>query len=101
MAVTLAQAATLSQNQLQRGGLKTFVQLNPILDRLPILQIEGNAYAYNKEATLPAMEFRAVNTAYTEATGTFSQATEGLVILGGDADVDTFIQATRSNVNDQ
>ncbi len=101
MAVTLAQAATLSQNQLQRGVIETFVQVSPILDRLPLMTIEGNAFAYNSEGTLPGVEFRAVNGQYTESTGVVNQATESLVILGGDADVDTFIVKTRGNVNDQ
>jgi hypothetical protein len=65
------------------------------------LPIEGNAYAYNEEATLPGVEFRAVNSAYAESTGTVNQRTETLVILGGDADVDTFIAQTRGNLNDQ
>lgn len=101
MAVTLAQAATLSQNDLQAGVLERFLIESPILDRLPLKPIDGNAYAYNAEATLPGVEFRAVNAAYSESTGTVVQASESLVILGGDADVDTFIQATRSNLNDQ
>lgn len=101
MAVTLAQAAVLSEDDLQRGVIETFVQESPVLDRLPLLFIEGNAYAYNKEATLPGVAFRGVNEAYTESTGTFVQATETLAILGGDADVDRFIQQTRSNLNDQ
>lgn len=101
MAVTLAQAATLSQNDLQAGVLETFVRESVILDRIPFMDIEGNAYAYNEEATLPGVEFRAVNAGYTESTGTVNQKTESLVILGGDADVDTFVQKTRSNINDQ
>jgi hypothetical protein len=101
MAVTLAQAALLSENDLQAGVLERFIIESPVLDRLPLKPIEGNAYAYNAEATLPGVEFRAVNAAYTESTGTVVQASESLVILGGDADVDTFIQATRSNLNDQ
>jgi len=101
MAVTLPQAAVLSQNNLQRGVIETFVQESVILDRLPLMGIEGNAYAYNKEATLPGVQFRSVNEAYTESTGTFVQATESLVIMGGDADVDTFIVKTRGNLNDQ
>lgn len=101
MAVTLAQAAVLSDNDLQRGVIETFVQASPILDRLPLMTIEGNAYAYNKEATLPGVSFRSVNEAYTESTGTVVQATESLVILGGDADVDRFIVQTRGNLNDQ
>lgn len=101
MAVTLAQAATLSQNDLQRGVIEIFVQESPILGSIPFMDIEGNAYAYNEEAALPGIEFRAVNSAFTESTGSFNQRTESLVIMGGDADVDTFIQKTRSNLNDQ
>ena len=101
MAVTLAEAALLSENDLQRGVIETFVQASPILDRIPLMNIEGNAYAYNKEATLPGVAFRSVNEAYTESTGTVVQATESLVILGGDADVDRFIVQTRGNLNDQ
>lgn len=101
MALSLSDAAVASQNDLQRGVIEVFVNNSVILDRIPMLEIEGNAYAYNKEATLPGVEFRAVNNAYTESTGTIVQATESLVILGGDADVDRFIQQTRSNLNDQ
>jgi hypothetical protein len=101
MAVTLAQAALLSQNSLQRGVIETFVQESPVLDRLPLLTIQGNAYAYNEEATLPGVAFRSVNEAYTESTGTVNQKSESLVILGGDADVDRFIVQTRGNINDQ
>src|SRR4051794_29514048 len=98
MAQTLAQAALLSQNDLQRGVVETFVQESVVLDRIPLIPIEGNAYAYDSEATLPGVEFRAVNSAYSESTGTVVQATESLVILGGDADVDTFIVKTRGNI---
>lgn len=101
MAVTLAQAALLSTDDLQRGVIETFVQTSPILDRLPLMTIEGNAYAYNKEATLPGVAFRLVNEPYVESTGTVVQASESLVILGGDADVDKFIVQTRGNLNDQ
>jgi hypothetical protein len=101
MAVTLAQAAVLSQNQLQRGVIETFVQLSPVLDRLPLIEIQGNAYAYDSEGTLPGIAFRLVNEAYTESTGVVNQTTESLVIMGGDADVDRFIVQTRGNLNDQ
>lgn len=101
MAITLTEAAKLSTTDLQKGVLETFVQTSPVLDRLPMLEIEGNAYAYNSEATLPGVEFRAVNGSYLESTGTVNQKSETLAILGGDADVDRFIQQTRSNLNDQ
>lgn len=101
MALTLAEAAVLSSNMLARGVMETFVIESPVLDRLPLMNIEGNAYQYNLEATLPGVAFRAVNEAYVESTGTFNQKTEGLTILGGDADVDRFIVQTRGNLNDQ
>jgi hypothetical protein len=101
MALTLVEAAKLSQDDLQRGVLETFVQESSVLDRIPFLTIQGNAYAYNEEATLPGVEFRAVNGSYTESTGTVNPKSEKLVILGGDADVDRFIVQTRGNLNDQ
>lgn len=101
MAVTLAQAATLSSNMVQRGVIQTFIEESPVLDRLPLMEIEGNAYAYRRESTLPGIAFRAVNAAYTESTGAFSELTESLAIMGGEADVDRFIQQTRSNLEDQ
>jgi hypothetical protein len=100
-AVTLAEAAKLSDTKLKQGIVQTFRIESPILDRIPFLEIDGNAYAYNEEAALPGVEFRAVNASYSESTGTVNQKTETLVILGGDADVDRFIQKTRSNLNDQ
>lgn len=101
MAITLVEAAKLSQSYLQRGVIETFIQNSPILDRIPFMNIEGNAYAYNSEGTLPGVAFRGVNESYTESTGTVNQATESLKILGGDADVDRFIVKTRGDINDQ
>lgn len=101
MAITLAESAKLSQTYLQRGVIETFIQASPILDRIPFMPIEGNAFAYNEEAALPGVAFRAVNGSYTESTGTVNQKSESLVILGGDADVDRFIAKTRGDLNDQ
>jgi hypothetical protein len=101
MALTLVESAKLSTTDLQRGVIEMFVIEGAVLDQIPMLEIQGNAYSYNEEAALPGVEFRAVNAGYTESTGTVNQKTEGLVILGGDADVDRFIVQTRSNLNDQ
>ena len=101
MAVTLAQAAAASSNMLQRGVIQIFIDESPILDRLPFMSIEGNAYQYTKEASLPGSAVRAVNAGYTEATGAVVNATVGLKIFGGDADVDRFIARTLGNLMDQ
>ena len=101
MALTLAQAASQATDQLQRGVMETILTSSFVLDRLPFETIDGNSYKYWMEATLPGAEFRAVNASYAESTGTLTSATESLVILGGDADVDRFLQLTRSNLVDQ
>lgn len=101
MALTLVQAAVVSRDQLAAGVMQVFTSNSYILDRLAFETIEGTAYKYFQESALPGAEFRAVNAAYSESTGTFTSATEGLAILGGDADVDRFIQLTRSDQIDQ
>lgn len=100
-AVTLVEAAKLATTELQAGVVETFIINSPVLERAQLLEIQGNAYAYNEEATLPGVEFRAVNGTYAEATGTVNQKSETLVILGGDADVDRYVIQTRGNLNDQ
>lgn len=101
MPITLAESAKLSQDMLQRGVIETIIEDSPILETLPFITVEGNSYKYNQENTLGAAAFYAVNGAWAEATATFTEKTASLAILGGDADVDNFIQRTRSNVNDQ
>ena len=101
MAVTLSEAAVLSTNMLQRSVIETFVENSSVLDRLPLMEIEGNAYAYNRESALPGIAFRSVNEGYTESTGAFAPFTESLKIFGGDADVDRFIVQTLGNLADQ
>lgn len=96
MAVTLAQAAINEPDPVRRGALESAVQVSNVWDRLPFEGIEGNAYAYDKDKILPGTAFRTVNEAYIESTGVVNQDTERLVILGGDADVDRFIQSTFS-----
>lgn len=94
MAVTFAQAAALETNPVRRGALETAMAVSLVWDRLPFENIEGNSYAYDKDKVLPGTGFRTVNEAYVESTGVINQDTERLVILGGDADVDQFIEKT-------
>lgn len=101
MALTLAQAAAASSDMLARGVIETIIPDSPFLTSLRFSEIEGNAYSYKTEASIGGAEFRAVNAGYTESTGTFGSASESLVILGGDYDVDRFLIATRSNLVDQ
>lgn len=94
MAVTFAQAAALQGDPLRKGALEVATEVSNVFDRIPWEQINGNAYAYPKDRVLPGTAFRTVNEAYTESTGVVNQAVETLTILGGDADVDRFIEKT-------
>ncbi len=100
MALTLAEAAKLSNDMILRGVIETIVLDSPILQALPFIEITGNGLTYNRENTMPAAAFFNVGDTWTEATPTFSQITATLSIVGGDADIDNFLLTTRSNVQD-
>ena len=100
MALTLAEAAKLSNDMLLVGVIETIVKESPILQVLPFIEIVGNGLTYNQEATAPAAAFYDVGDVWTESTPTFEQKTAQLKILGGDADIDNFLLATRSNIQD-
>jgi hypothetical protein len=100
MALTLAEAAKLSNDMLMQGVVETIVKDSPVLQRLPFIEISGNGLTYNQELTLPDIDFYDVGDTWTESTPTFQQLTANLKIMGGDADVDNFLKSTRSNVQD-
>ncbi len=100
MALTLAEAAKLSNDTLLAGVVETIIKDSPILQRLPFIEIVGNGLTYNREATAPSAAFFDVGDTWTESTPTFTQVTTNLKIMGGDADIDNFLIATRSNLQD-
>lgn len=100
MALTLIEAGKLTQDLLLRGVIETIVSESSVLGYLPFMDITGNALTYNQEATLPTAAFYSVGDTWTEDTPTFAQRTARLAILGGDADVDNFLQQTYANPTD-
>ena len=100
MALTLAEAAKLSNDLLLAGVIESIIKESPVLQRLPFIEITGNGLTYNRENVAPTAAFYAVGDAWTESTPTFTQVTTSLTILGGDADVDNYLKATRSNIQD-
>ena len=98
MALTLAEGAKLSNDILLQGVVETIVKDSPILQELPFIEIVGNGLTYNQEKTLPSIDFYDVGDTWAESTPTFEQITANLKIMGGDADVDNFLKATRSNL---
>jgi HK97 family phage major capsid protein len=64
------------------------------------MEVTGTSVRYAREATMPAAAFYAPNGTWTEAAPTFTQHNAYLSILGTDADVDNFLQATYADTND-
>src|SRR3972149_2752934 len=100
MALTLAEAAKLSNDVLLAGIIETIIKDSPVLQRPPFIEVVGNGLTYNREATAPSAAFFDVGDTWTESTPTFTQQTVSLKIMGGDADIDNFLIATRSNLQD-
>jgi hypothetical protein len=100
MALTKTQASALSNDMLLRGVVETIVRDSAILTFLPFMEVTGTAVRYTRETTLPTTNFYLVGDTWTEATPTWTSATAELKILGGDADVDNFLQATYTDTND-
>ena len=100
MALTLAEAAKLSNDLLLTGVIESIIKESPVLQTLPFIEIVGNGLTYNRENVAPTASFYVVGDAWAESTPTFTQVTTSLTILGGDADVDNYLKATRSNIQD-
>ena len=100
MALTLTESAKLSNDMLLSGVVETIVNESPVLQHLPFIEIVGNSLTYNRENAAPTVAFYDVGDTWDESTPTFTQVTAILKILGGDADVDNYVAATRSNIQD-
>ncbi len=100
MPMTLADSNLLSLPMMTRGVIDTIVQESRILQLLPFQDVVGNSYLYNQELTLSTVAFYAPNDNWSEGTLTVQQKVAHLSILGGNADVDSFLERTYANVND-
>ena len=97
--LTLLEAAKLVQDPLKRGVIEIFPRTSPVLERLPFFNVNGQAYKYNIEETLPGIAFRGINESYTEDTGVVNPAVEALYIMGGLSKVDRALIKTQGNIN--
>jgi len=99
MANTIVEYEYLATDQLKAGIAKTIVTESPWLRYLPFIEIVGNNLLYNMETLEAAADFYSVGEQWVEGTPTWEQRSTELAILGGDADVDSFIQQTRKDQN--
>lgn len=102
MALSLAQAALLSQDKLVRGVVETLLKDSPLLTKLEFASLEGNALAINREDqdNMGSAAFYGADEEITTSEGQVLPATFSLYSLIGEADVPNLYQKTRSNKND-
>lgn len=100
MSLTLSEAAKLSNDVLLKGVIETVIKESVVLQKMPFADIQGNTLTYNRENVAATAAFFDVGDTWTESTPTFTQLTAALKILGGDADVDNYVKATRQNIQD-
>lgn len=97
MATTLIEASRIAAGRddvYSATIIELYARSSDLLRVLPFESIPGNSYAFNREKTLPRVDFRGVNQGYTEGTGELETITDTLTIAGGDVDVDRFIVKT-------
>lgn len=90
--LTLLEAAKLNPGEVLRNSIiEHFAATSDLLRVLPFLDVQGGAYVYNLEGTLPGVAFRGVNEGYTPSAGIMNPQTERLRIGGGELVVDKAI----------
>ena len=94
--LTLLESAKLhGGDEYAQAITELYAETSDILRVLPFRTIQGNAYHYNVETTLPGIAFRGVNGSWTAGAGIVNPETEHLTISGGEVDVDRFLVKTQ------
>jgi hypothetical protein len=101
--LTLAQAANISQDMLVQGIVLEFITYDLFASQLPFVAADGKALVYTRELTDPKTTVGYLDVAGTVVSSapTYTQISQPLGRIAGDAEVDGFEQITMSNVNDQ
>jgi hypothetical protein len=101
MPLLRVEAERLSNNFLESGVITEIIDRDQMLALLPFVQVNNKAYVYNREKTLPGVEWLDPNDAIAESAATFEEVVAKLRILAGDVDVDNFLRETMGDTNDQ
>ena len=72
MALTLTEAAKLSNDVVLQGVIETVVKESPVLSLLPFIDMVGNALTYNRENAMASAAFFDVGDTWSESTPTFT-----------------------------
>ena len=100
MALTLSDAQKMTNNVMVQGIIETLITESAVLRYLPFLQINGQSLVYNQEASSSGSAWYGVGDTWVEQAVTVTQKITGLKTLGGDVDVDNFLNQTFRNPNE-
>ena len=98
-AQTLAQMNLMTFSPLLAGIRDEIIEESPMLARLPFVDFSGNAFAYDRESTLPSPSFYEVDEVIPSQNQTVTQVTIALRMIAGATDVPG-LSDTKDNVND-
>lgn len=101
MALLRAEAEKLSQNQVVQGIIEEIITVNEMFALLPFAKVDGKAYLYKRENTLPTVAYLDPSEDVPESAATFTEVVTKLRILIGDVDVDKFLNETMSDTETQ
>jgi hypothetical protein len=91
MAVTLLQAALdqrMGMNPREGTLIQMFDYVNPIINSAPAEAIDGFWDDYEQVNTLPTVQWRALNEAFSESSGTTKTLREYVKLIGGEVKID-------------
>jgi hypothetical protein len=93
--ILLSEASKLGYDDLSAGVAESISTANGLLGILPFNTVQGNAYAYNREGTPGNVKAMAIggSTTNVKTQATFTQITQGLTTILGDAEVNSLIVA--------
>lgn len=101
MPLLRAEAEKLSQNQVVQGIIEEIITANEMFGLLPFVKVDGKAFLYKRENTLPTVVYLDPSEDVPESAASFTEVVTKLRILIGDVDVDKFLNETMSDTEDQ
>lgn len=101
MPLLKADAQRLSNNLLVQGVVEEIIKRDAIYALLPFVQVNHKAYVYNRENTIPTIDFIDVNSDISEGGSTFTDVTVTLKIMAKNVDIDKFLSETMGDTNSQ
>lgn len=101
MPLLRADAERLSNNELVSGVIEEIIKRDAIYALMPWVGTNHKAYVYNREDTLPTINWYDPNESIGEGGSTFTTVTVLLKIMAHNVDIDKFLAGTMNDTNNQ